>query len=1256
LAGRSRFGDEAGAGAGVSVFGNILARSGDVVLLGSQVSTGQDALIQAPNGSTILAAGQQIEITARGLEGITLQVQAPTDQAINLGTLQAGAVGMFAGTLRHSGQIKANTISQEGGKVVLKAMADAYVDGAGNISATGSKGGSVDVFGKRVAIADQALIDVSGAEGGGDVRVGGDYQGKNADVLNADYTYFGPEATIKADAITSGDGGKVIVWADKSTRAYGSITARGGVLGGDGGFVETSGKEGLDFQAKVDVGAVAGKGGTLLLDPSIIYLTGGTLVGAQPLSTISFADTTTNIYQNQIEGLVAGTNVVLEATDYIQTASSFNNDLLTLPVDSSLTLRTRNLLTDVATVRGIDLTIAGAGASGSAPNLLIKTQGSGTITMQTGAGDGSGAQTQSAPIILPKLETVGGLISLSASGSISSGAITTTGLLKTSSVGGASLAGLNAVGSFSAINSGSGDIVFNNTTDLTLVAPSPIGNGAITSITQSGTGAISVTVSGNLSLSGAVVASGGAVSLTTTGDISALSSRLDVSSNGGAVTFDAGGGITLFGDGDQIISSSATNAGAVVMTASGNISVPYIDASGAGSYEGNGWDGGDVSLSSLNGAVTFNGSVMTSGGAALSFGDGGNAGSVTVTASSGISSNSQDIYSQGGSGDGYGGTVGLGGDITLSVASGTVRDLSLHAGGSTNGSVTVEATVGSLEIGRLTAPQTSISVQALQGAITGVIDPNADGDVVHITADNQNIDLQALNGIGDTGPDILISTASVTNRQQAGSLTFKNTENGVYIRTVNEPLVVKSGSNSNGLVQLSAENTSFDGIVLDAAGTLSSGVGVYLTTTGTGGIVGDSAVITSPVLLIDSVGSVSLLGKNQVGTLAATVSGQSSDLYFNNALDLSVGYLTTNNDISVGRDVDIKSTGSVTVETGRTTVDDSGVSVDYSISAGTGGYGGSIELRAGWDASAVVVGSEVLGGPSVLGGDITISSGLVESQVSLQGIAGGVFLYAYETAGDGAPSGGKIDIKAGTSLVRGGNVDIVGASDVTLAGAMTAGILYVDAGWDIYLDQSSLQGGNLTLAGNVTVTDVADDLSAANLYADAGTGTTTGGFTQTSGAVLKTTAVGSQIFLYADRDMNLSGTLEALGSVDVESGGTRNGLALGGNLTLAGSDLSSVSEGVSLYANSGTEKPGSILQTGTSPISIAGAINVGLFAEGDIKIGEAGEATVNGNFGNLSVFAGINNDIEFIGSRFTSSDGGGDVVLGAFSGLTAGNI
>ncbi len=114
LAGRLRFGDASasmGGAAGITVDGRITARDGDVVLVAPQIGVGASALLQAPNGSTILAAGQLVEITGRGLEGISLLVQARENEARNLGRLEGDAVGIFAGTLRHSGEIQATTAS-----------------------------------------------------------------------------------------------------------------------------------------------------------------------------------------------------------------------------------------------------------------------------------------------------------------------------------------------------------------------------------------------------------------------------------------------------------------------------------------------------------------------------------------------------------------------------------------------------------------------------------------------------------------------------------------------------------------------------------------------------------------------------------------------------------------------------------------------------------------------------------------------------------------------------------------------------------------------------------------------------------------------------------------------------------------------------------------------------------------------------------------------------------------------------------------
>src|SRR6185503_7712435 len=109
----------------------------------------------------------------------------------------------------------------------------------------------VKVLGKYVGLFDKASIDASGDAGGGTVLVGGNFQGKGPEA-NATATYVGAETTIKADAINDGNGGKLIVWADQTTRFYGTGSVRGGAEGGNGGFAEVSGKGHLDYRGVVD--------------------------------------------------------------------------------------------------------------------------------------------------------------------------------------------------------------------------------------------------------------------------------------------------------------------------------------------------------------------------------------------------------------------------------------------------------------------------------------------------------------------------------------------------------------------------------------------------------------------------------------------------------------------------------------------------------------------------------------------------------------------------------------------------------------------------------------------------------------------------------------------------------------------------------------------------------------------------------------------------------------------------------------------
>jgi filamentous hemagglutinin family protein len=212
-------------------------------------------------------------------------------------------------------------------------------------------GGTVQVLGtENVTLSGKAKIDVSSETGGGTVLIGGDFQGKGT-VPNAATTFIGKDVSIKADALTNGNGGKVIVWADKLTEFYGNISAKGGSVSGNGGFVEVSGKEQLIFKGNVDTNAVNGKPGTLLLDPTNIVIENGsadsasdgtnTFVGSnsEVAGSVQNSDLSpTTIYESELEGLSGNNNVILQAADNITLKDLADNELSLAPGNGSINL------------------------------------------------------------------------------------------------------------------------------------------------------------------------------------------------------------------------------------------------------------------------------------------------------------------------------------------------------------------------------------------------------------------------------------------------------------------------------------------------------------------------------------------------------------------------------------------------------------------------------------------------------------------------------------------------------------------------------------------------------------------------------------------------------------------------------------------------------------------------------------------------------------------------------------------------------
>ena len=239
------------------------------------VATGKAVKSLVENRGTLNADGGVVAMTA-------VTARALVDSVVNnTGVVEARSVGMQNGKIVLGGQTAGTKTASSPAQVVAV---------SGRLDASGKNksetGGKVVVTGERIALAG-AVINASGDSGGGTVLIGGDVSGGKANpalagnVLAQPGAQMIPTATsvsvdaatiIDASAKTTGNGGKVVVWSDGSTSFLGVIKATGGMVGGDGGFVETSGHEQLGFDGRVDLSAANGRAGTLLLDPKNVTI------------------------------------------------------------------------------------------------------------------------------------------------------------------------------------------------------------------------------------------------------------------------------------------------------------------------------------------------------------------------------------------------------------------------------------------------------------------------------------------------------------------------------------------------------------------------------------------------------------------------------------------------------------------------------------------------------------------------------------------------------------------------------------------------------------------------------------------------------------------------------------------------------------------------------------------------------------------------------------------------------------------------
>jgi filamentous hemagglutinin family protein len=549
---------------------------------GQGVAIPNTGLISAPGGKILLAAGQKLTVGSLDLEGIQFEVQAPTDAVLNVGRLLAdgGAVNVLAGTLRHSGDIRANSLTRdEAGQIVLRAKGDIELsagsltrsDGRigggvtiesasgrtrveGQVSAIGSTGagGRVDVFGETVSLGGSALVNVSGASGGGSIRLGGDYQGANPDVRNARLSFVGSGVRLRADATREGDGGRIIVWADEETRFLGSLSARGGPNGGNGGFSEVSGKGELLFLGGANLGAAQGVAGSVLLDPLDLFIdTRGGINPAIIDETTDFPDNAATVSPATLAGIVGNVTLFASRDMRFNSAITLTGNAQGLSAQAGRDLQIgagittaggavslnagRNLSTfgtSAINTGGGNVTItAGQAISGSSFNI---NAGTGSVTATSAAGSlSAGIVSGSGGINLASTGgnlntstlTSTGAVTLTSTGSISTGSVTSGAALAMTAPGFVSTGNLTTGGGTVNVQSSGSSVGTGNIN--TVAGAGPAGGAVTLSATSSSVSTSSITAgNANVGLSGTSVSTG---TITTTANVSLVASDGNVS-------------------------------------------------------------------------------------------------------------------------------------------------------------------------------------------------------------------------------------------------------------------------------------------------------------------------------------------------------------------------------------------------------------------------------------------------------------------------------------------------------------------------------------------------------------------------------------------------------------------------------------------------------------------------------------------------------------------------------------------------------
>ena len=1062
-------------------------RGNAVHLVGLQVANHGSILVDS--GAVTMVAGKDVYIGERGghvlvrVEGTGAQAEAGAGPAVeNTGTIDAGggevmiaAGDVFSLAFRNSGFMKGKNVTVDGGA--------GRVEVAGTIDASdaspGAIGGNVKVLGDEVVL-QGAEIDASGSAGGGTVLVGGDFQGANPDVRNAQFTYVDAYTLIAADALDVGHGGQVIVWADGGTAFFGTISARGGPQGGNGGFAEVSGKRHLMLAPElIDLSAPMGAGGVVLFDPDSIVIQDAPEANVTGFVTPAWDETyiedlgTASVFNVPAAGLgtfsavPAGTSIVLQAKNTITVSSAVDLNIHT---------------TDGGA--GTNLTLEAGG------DILLSasvTLNSGTLTLN--ANNAGGTQTGTGQVTVNQAVVTGG------GDFVSTGINFTTGAAGTIATAGGNVninnTGVVTVGA--GINAAAGNVSIQGASSIA-ASGGAIQGAALTAKTQNDAG-------------GAITIDNAANDFTTV-DLRARNA-LDNANAAGAITYrdatgfdvvaarttstvslTAGDAITDSGlsTGTTLTAKTLKDGGAAITLNDVNNDFATIDlrarnaadgADAAGAIEYRDVNGFDVAAAQTTSTVTLTGKgdITDSGtlaGTTLTvktLKDGGAA--ITLNSANAFATVDLQARNAADTGNAAGAIAYVDADGFDVAAIQTGSTLSLTAAGAITNS-------GQVDVGGTTTlvagAANDITLDVVSNDFGGAVTVTSGQNVTLVDADaltfagatvSGNLDVTALGLISDTGQ----VTVAGTTRLQAGAANSIELNTGtndfvgaVTITSGNNVTLVDAnaltfaGATVSGNLDVTALGLISDTGQVAVTGTtrLQAGAGNHITLDFATNNFGGAVTITSG-------NNVTLVDANALTFAGATVSG---------ALDVTALGL-------------ISDTGQVTVA--GTTRLQAGAANNIELNTGTNDFVGAVTVTSGNNVTLVDANALTFAGATVSGNLDVTALGLI-SDTGQVTVTGTTRLEA-GAANHITLDFGTNDFGGAVTVTSGNNVTLVDANALTFAGATVSGNLDVTAAGLIS------DTGQVTVAGTTRL-----EAGAANhITLDFATNNFGGAVTVTSG-------------------------------------------------------------------------------------------------------------------------------------------------------------